>query len=148
MATKFVTGRASGGIKADINVTPLVDVVLVLLIIFMVIGPMIQPGIDVMLPVTVKPAVLDDKISEIALITLALGVTPNDAVIYYGDEKKPLPREQLVGVLDELHQREPGRAILIKSDRRLNFGPVKQVMRACNRQGFESVSLVTTKEGK
>jgi biopolymer transport protein ExbD len=147
MATKFVSGRAGSGVKSEINITPLVDVVLVLLIIFMVIGPMIQPGIDVVLPVTAKPETIEKKPTETAIITLALGTSPDEAVIYYGEEKKALPQDRLAGVLDEIHEREPGRAILIKSDRRLNFGPVKQVMRACNRRGFESVSLVTSKEG-
>jgi biopolymer transport protein ExbD len=146
MAMKFVTGRAGGGVKSEINVTPLVDVVLVLLIIFMVVGPMLQPGIDVVLPATSKPEKIEKKPAETAIITLALGVSPNDAVMYYGDEKKALPQERLAGLLDEMREREPGRTILIKSDRRLNFGPVKSVMRACNRRGFESVSLVTAKE--
>ncbi len=145
MAMKFVAGRAGGGIKSEINVTPLVDVVLVLLIIFMVVGPMLQPGIDVQLPATPKPAPIEGNPNAQAIFSIRYAASPEQGDVYY--DGVLLPAGGLETALDELHQRSPGKPILIKSDKRLNFGPVKQVMRACNRRGFESVSLVTSKEG-
>ena len=138
--------HSNHGSQSEINVTPLVDVVLVLLIIFMVVGPMIQPGVDVQLPETAKPNPIEGNPDEQAVFTIRVGASPENGAVYYGTTL--LPAGGLEAMLDELKLRSPGKPILIKSDKRLNFGPVKQVMRACNRRGFESVSLVTDKAGR
>jgi len=139
------TGGARGGVKADINVTPLVDVVLVLLIIFMVVTPMLQDGVDVQLPTTTKP--LDKPKEEQNQVTISIKFDPasdEGASVYFGAEWQPNKDNMtaLYSKLKELHDRSPNKEILIKSDRRNTFGIVKKVMKVCNQMGFEQVSLI------
>src|SRR5512143_2014410 len=106
-------------LQSDINVTPLVDVCLVLLIIFMVVTPMLQKGIPIQLPITENP----DKKPENAkqkLITVAWGDPPK----YYIDTKW-FPKADFQKELDEMYQRDPAAEIVIKADQRLKYGQVK-----------------------
>ena len=140
------TGGSRGGVKAEINVTPLVDVVLVLLIIFMVITPMLQDGVDVQLPTTTKPE--DQPKDEKNQLTISIKYNPasehDGADVYVAGMslKGSDNYKALYELLREEHERSPGKEILIKSDRRLQFGIVKKVMKACNQMGFEQVSLI------
>jgi biopolymer transport protein TolR len=110
-----------GGVKSDINVTPLVDVVLVLLIIFMVVTPMLQKGKDVQLPVTSGPEEKKtDEENEMLVSVTADGEVWVDTTRY--------SRSELVQFMSETYQRAPGKIIVIKGDRRLAFGDVKEVM--------------------
>ncbi|HEX9148965.1 MAG TPA: biopolymer transporter ExbD [Thermoanaerobaculia bacterium] len=139
-------GMGGGGgrhnLQSDINVTPLVDVCLVLLIIFMVVTPMLQKGIPIQLPVTENP----DKKPENAkqkLITVAWGDPPK----YYIDTKW-LPKEEFQKELDEMYQRDPAAEIVIKADQRLKYGQVKEVMRITKEAGFQDVGLIVDKKQK
>jgi biopolymer transport protein TolR len=137
---------SKGGVKADINITPLVDVVLVLLIIFMVVTPMLQNGVDVQLPATAKPK--DLPLDEKNQVTISIKFDPNSddqARVFFGGDWQSGANnyEALYAKLAELHERSPGREIVIKADRHLTFGAVRKVMKACNKMGFESVSLIT-----
>ncbi len=131
------TGGA-GGIKADINVTPLVDVVLVLLIIFMVITPMLQRGKDVQLPVTSNPDAKksDDKNEILVSVTM-------DGQLYL--DTSMIGKDQLLATLSETYQRSPGKSIVIKGDKRLTFGDVKEVMLIVNQAGFTNVAIMADK---
>jgi len=131
-------GMDSGGgdgVKSDINVTPLVDVVLVLLIIFMVVTPMLQKGKDVQLPMTANPNVKksDDKNDVLVSIT-------SDGTLYL--ETNMITKEQLAATLSETFQRSPGKTIIIKGDKRLTFGDVKDVMLIVNQAGFTNVAVM------
>ena len=128
-------GGSPDEVKGDINVTPLVDVCLVLLIIFMVVTPMLQHGIDVMLPVgphaEKKPGEENDLVISIK----------QDGTVFVGD--KWIPDRNLPTYLTAEHQKDPARSVMLKADKRINFGKVRQVMRAANDAEFTSVAILT-----
>lgn len=135
-------GAERGSLQSDINVTPLVDVCLVLLIIFMVVTPMLQKGVDVQLPTTDDP----DKKPENAkqrLISVKWETPPK-----YFIDTKWFPPEEFQRALDELYQRAPTSELVIKADQRLTYGEVKKVMRMTKEAGFEDVGLIAEKKQK
>jgi len=131
-------GGGEGQVKSDINVTPLVDVVLVLLIIFMVVTPMLQKGKDVLLPVTDNPKQekSDDENEILVSIT-------KDKLLYIDTD--PVTEDGLLQKMTETFERNPGKLILIKGDRRLTFGDVKDIMLRINEAGFTNVSVLADK---
>jgi len=127
-------------VRSDINVTPLVDVCLVLLIIFMVVTPMLQKGVNVSLPETAKP----DKMPESAKqLTMAINVDGSVAV-----EQKWIPNDDLKAHLEEIHGQTPDKSVIIKADKRLKYKEVRKVMQVINEAGFSRVGVVTEKEKK
>jgi biopolymer transport protein TolR len=122
-------------VKSDINVTPLVDVVLVLLIIFMVVTPMLQKGVNVMLPLTTNPDKKPD--SENQLIVSV----KSDSTIYI--DTNWVPKTEFVNQMKEMYQRSPGKEIMIKGDSRLRYKDIKKVMDMINEAGYENVGLIT-----
>ena len=126
------------GLNPDINVTPFVDICLVLLIIFMVVTPMLQEGITVQLPYAKNTEKHDD--SDSVAIVVAV---PNATTIYV--QKKQIPRDQYQAEMTEIHDRMPDKAVLIKADRSMKYGDVRKVMIETNDAGFSEVSLVTEK---
>jgi biopolymer transport protein TolR len=122
---------------AEINVTPLVDVMLVLLIIFMVTAPLLSAGVPVNLPDSnAKP--LNQNPSEISL-----SITP-DKVIYLNDAA--LDPGSLAAQLAAVPPGPDGKPPLVtlRADRTLDYGMVMAVMGELNRAGFTAISLVTT----
>jgi biopolymer transport protein TolR len=136
-------GMGGGGgrhtLQSDINVTPLVDVCLVLLIIFMVVTPMLQKGIPIQLPVTDNPDKKPEN-SKQKLITVAWADPPK-----YYIETKWLPKEDFQKELDEMYQRDPAAELVIKADQRLKYRDVKEVMRITKEAGFQDVGLIVDK---
>ncbi len=137
-------GGASGRdkLQSDINVTPLVDVCLVLLIIFMVVTPLLQKGIAVQLPTTDNPDKKPENASQ-KLITVGWATPP----AYYL-EADQLSKDDLQKRLEELYQRSPNAEIIIKADQRLKYGDVKEVMRLAKEAGFQNVGLIADKKQK
>jgi biopolymer transport protein TolR len=132
------TGRDK--LKASINIAPLVDVCLVLLIIFMVITPMLQKGVAVQLPQSSNP----DKKPEGGkqkLISVKWSTPP----VYYL-ESKAVTKQDLQTQLDELFQRAPQTDLVIKADQRLKYGDVKEVMKITKESGFQNVGLIAEKK--
>jgi biopolymer transport protein TolR len=129
-------GRQS--IKSDINVTPLVDVCLVLLIIFMVVTPMLQKGKPVMLPQTDRPDKKPESDKELIISV------QSDKTIFI--DTKWFPPKDFEAKMKELGERAANKDILVKADRTLNFGDVKSVMRMIKNGGFERVGLITEKK--
>src|ERR1043165_4911571 len=119
----------SRGIKADINVTPLVDVVLVLLIIFMVVTPMLQRGKDVTLP---KSQTIEEESKGKETDPLILSITPDKQFYveqdHYDDAnvEDRIKRELL---------KTPGRKLLLKGDQSLSFGDVRKLMDHARKAG-------------
>ncbi|WP_164017796.1 biopolymer transporter ExbD [Pyxidicoccus trucidator] len=126
-------GGGRGGIKSDINVTPLVDVVLVLLIIFMVVTPMMQRGQSVELPraVQVEKDGKDDP--------LVLSVMP-DRKLFVEAQAYPDDATFQTRLQAELRQ-TPGRRILLKADHSLSCGDVQRVLKLARSAGAERVSF-------
>jgi biopolymer transport protein TolR len=124
-------------VRSDINVTPLVDVVLVLLIIFMVVTPMLQKGVPVELPVTKNPDKKPDSENQVIVSV------KKDSTIYI--DQNWVPKNEFLGQLKEMHDRSPGKEILIKGDTRLRYKDIKKVMDMINEAGFENVGLISEK---
>ena len=134
-----------GQVNSNINVTPLVDVMLVLLIIFMVVTPMLQKGAAVQLPVTEEPTKQEEGKDQI-LLAVQYGNDPDTPVmvdIAQGTAKESVSPDQLGVRLQEYFQRDPGTSVVIKGDRRLNYGAVKRAMLDVKKAGFQSVGLIT-----
>lgn len=120
---------------ADINVTPLVDVMLVLLVIFMVTAPLLHQGVEVQLPKSVAqnlPTNPEDP--------LVLSITKNQA--YYLNET-PIPKAQLRDRLKVILRNRRDKAVYLKADRGLPYGVVVETMDVLNRSGVESLGMVT-----
>jgi len=128
-------GGPSGGPKAEINVTPLVDVVLVLLIIFMVITPMLQRGKSVELP---KAKEIEKKKTDAKDNALILSVTP-DKKLYLDNDS--LDEKALEDRLREEVARDPSRKILLKADSSLQVGDVRKVMDMARKAQAQTVAL-------
>ena len=128
-------GGSPDEVKGDINVTPLVDVCLVLLIIFMVVTPMLQAGVDVLLPAgphaEKKPGEQGDLIISIK----------NDGTVFVGQNW--IPDKDLVTYLRAEYQKDPSRQVMMKADKRINFGKVRMVLRAANEAEFRGVAILT-----
>jgi biopolymer transport protein ExbD len=122
----------SKGVKNDINVTPLVDVVLVLLIIFMVVTPMLERGQKVKLPRTHSSD--DDKKPESYIISL-----PADHSIWLDEEK--LTVERLGPALAAAVSKNPDKKLLIKGDQSLKVKDLRQVLKAADEAGARGVSF-------
>jgi biopolymer transport protein TolR len=125
--------------KSDINVTPLVDVCLVLLIIFMVVTPMLQKGKPVMLPQTERPDKKPESDKEL-LISIQ-----SDKTIFI--DTKWFPDKEFAAKMKEIGERSANKDVLVKADQRLTYGDVKNVMRMIKDGGFERVGLITEKKG-
>jgi biopolymer transport protein TolR len=126
---------------AEINVTPLVDVMLVLLIIFMVTAPLLVTGVPVELPES-RANALDQKAEPIEIAIDREGTTFIDgAEVAPGD--LPARLEEIAATQDE---RDP-RQIMLRGDTAISYGQMMRVMGELNRAGLNSVSLVTTGSG-
>ncbi len=133
-------GGSNQGVKADINITPLVDVVLVLLIIFMVITPMLQRGKAVHLPQVHAP----DKESKEG-DPLILSVTDDKKVFI---ESENIDDAALEGKIREELNVQPGRKILLKGDERLTYGDVRKVLEVTRKAGAKGIGLGVQEEKK
>src|SRR5437763_7919448 len=121
-------------INSEINVTPLVDVCLVLLIIFMVVTPMLQKGVPVNLPVTEEPEKTPDSEKQLQISVKA------DGSIYLGPTV--VRKEQVQSELETIHQRTPDREIAVKGDKMVKYGAVLDVLKALREVGFNNVGLI------
>lgn len=119
-------------VKADINVTPLVDVVLVLLIIFMVVAPQLEAGVSVALPSLFNP----DQSNGLEPTTLTL---TRDGRLYF--EKDSVELEELKDRLEKLHVQQPDSRLVLKADVGLSYGKVRALFKTCQDLGFPGVSL-------
>ena len=119
---------------AEINVTPLVDVCLVLLIIFMVVTPMLQKGVPVNLPVTEDPEKTPDTEKQLQISV------KSDGSVYLGPNV--VRKDQVESALKEIQERTPDREIAVKGDKLVKYGDVLDVLRACREVGFNDVGLI------
>ena len=130
-------GGAKGGVKSDINVTPLVDVMLVLLIIMMLIAPMLQQGVSLRLPTATntvdKPESQDQTVISVAA----------NKEIYLN--AKPIREADLAQRLTDLVEGKTEKIVLIKADEEVEYGAVMAVMDQLRQAAIEDVGLITEK---
>ena len=139
MAVTVGNGRGSGrpGSRyrpmADINVTPLVDVMLVLLVVFMVTAPLLTVGVPVDLPQTQAPPINEPK--EPTVITVN-----KEGAIFIQDTSIPI--DSLVAKLQAVTNSNPDAVLYVRGDKDINYGKVLEVMSLISNAGFHKVSLV------
>jgi biopolymer transport protein TolR len=135
MAMMSSSGRAGDRrVMAEINVTPLVDVMLVLLIIFMVTAPMLTQGVDVNLPQASAKAMRSDE------DRLVVTVDANSRV-FLG--KEPVEFSRLGGALREIVARRADRQVYFRADRTVPYGFVVKVISEIRNSGVEKLGMVT-----
>jgi len=138
-------GGAKGGVKSDINVTPLVDVMLVLLIIMMLVAPLLQQGITVTLP---KATNSIDKPETRGQTTIAISV---DKHVYLNAREVPNPNDNLGMAVKEVLEgkKSDEKVVFIKADQGVDYGVVMATMDQLRAAGIEDMGLITEKpQGK
>ncbi|HEV2550603.1 MAG TPA: protein TolR [Stellaceae bacterium] len=140
MAGTFINGNGGGGPRqrykpmSEINVTPMVDVMLVLLVIFMVAAPLLTVGVPVDLPQTKAPAITEQK--EPLVIT----INAESKLFLQNTE---VGEDELVPRLQAITKNNPEADIYVRGDRAINYGRVMEVMGLVSAAGFTKVSLIT-----
>ena len=128
-------GGAKGGIKSEINVTPLCDVMLVLLIIMMIVAPLLQQGVAVTLP---KAEFTSDKPETQGQIVVALS---RDKTLYLN--AKPITEAELATKVTEALENQKEKIVLIKADEEVEYGAVMATMDQLRQAGIEDIGLIT-----
>jgi biopolymer transport protein TolR len=130
-------GGSKGGVMADINVTPMADIMIVLLIIFMVITPMLQKGVDVRLPTAGNTK---EKKDEQKTITVAI---KKDTTVFLGGVKVEKTEDLVPQLKEKLEDVPEGSRILyLKADAELAYSEVMKVMDLAREAGVEEVALI------
>jgi biopolymer transport protein TolR len=138
----MAVGQSESGFVADINVTPMVDVMLVLLIIFMVVAPMLQSNVSVALPKSKYP----DPDPNIIKDTSAVVSVPDDESIFVGrDRINPADLGQRIkNILKDKPAQE--QVVYVKSGSLVKYGTVVSVIDAIREAGFDRIGLVAERE--
>ena len=131
-------GSTKGGVKSDINVTPLCDVMLVLLIIMMIVAPLLQQGVNVKLPVasntTDKPETQGQTVIAIA----------RDKTMYVN--AKPVQEAEMATRINEILENAKEKIVLIKADEEVEYGAVMAAMDQLRQAGIEDIGLITERK--
>ena len=135
-------GGDSGGLVADINVTPLVDVMLVLLIIFMVVAPLLQTGAPVTVPKSLNPE-LDPNIVKDTSAVVAIA---DDGRLYFGREVATLQELPIKLKKTMEGKKEEDRIIYIKGGKSVKYGQIVEVIDKIRDAGYDRIGLVSEKE--
>lgn len=126
--------RGRGRLMSEINVTPMVDVMLVLLIIFMITSPMLVAGIEVDLPET--------KSSPISGQDTPIVISVNKQGEIFITETK-IPAVELVAKLTNITQEKKDTRIFVKGDKNLSYGKIVEIMAEIHNAGFTKVALIS-----
>src|SRR5438105_14655097 len=133
-------GGAKGGIKSDINVTPLVDVMLVLLIIMMLVAPLLQQGVAVKLPTAAntvdKPETQDQTVEAIG----------KNKELYVN--ARPVTEAEMSTRINEILENKKEKIVLIKADAEVEYSAVMATMDQLRQAGIEDIGLVTERKLK
>jgi biopolymer transport protein TolR len=124
-------------VNSDINVTPMVDVMLVLLIIFMVVTPMLQKGVSVDMAKVNNPEQMPDADKEDALL---VSVT-RDGMVYFGSDQISI--DALTTKVKDRLANKPDKRVYVKADMRARYGGVVQVVDAVRAAGVDDLGLLT-----
>ena len=140
----MTTGAGGRAMQSEINVTPMVDIMLVLLIIFMVVAPFLQPGVTVPVPANMNNPDVDSNILSDSSIVIAI---TNDAEFYLG--KKRLGKEQLAEEVNRKLEKitnEQDRIVYIKGAAGVSYGDVVSVINEVRKLGVDKIGLVADKK--
>lgn len=132
-------GRRSTGAINEINMTPFIDVVLVLLIVFMVAAPLLTVGVPVDLPKAQAPAINENKEPLVVTVNAEGKIFLQETVLDADDT--------LVPRLQAITHNNPEASIYVRGDRAINYGRVLEVMSMISAAGFTKVSLVAESPG-
>ena len=149
-------GGGSGGLNSEINVTPMVDIMLVLLIIFMVVTPFLQQGVTVPIPREMMNPEEDAAINKETSVILSVVCRPPDAPqctpeateVYLG--KKKVNIEDMKSQVEKALQNKEGkeRIVYVKSGVNVSYGEVVKVINAVREKGIDKIGLVADKKKK
>jgi len=130
-------GGAKGGVKSDINVTPLVDVMLVLLIIVMLIAPLLQQGVQLTLPTAGNSAEKPDTQDQTTVYVDGNGRLYINAI--------ELPEQQLVDRLVAVLEEKTDKTVYLKGDKDVQYSAIMKMMDALRGAKIETVALIADK---
>ena len=133
-----VGDKKSGGLNAEINITPLADVMLVLLIIVMLIAPLLQKGVDVVLPEASNTSEKADNDAQTVLAVTADGR-------FYVDQVQ-VPESDLVSEVQSVLERKFEKIVLIKADQDAQYSNVMSILDGLQRAGIEDIGLITERK--
>src|SRR5687768_2133610 len=149
-------GGGSGGLNSEINVTPMVDIMLVLLIIFMVVTPFLQQGVTVPIPREMMNPEEDTAINKESSVIVSVVCRPPDAPqctaeateVYLGKKKVNLEdlKDQVEKALQ--NKKEEERIVYVKSGVNVSYGEVVRVINAVREKGIDKIGLVADKKKK
>jgi biopolymer transport protein ExbD len=130
-------GGNKGGAMADINVTPMADIMIVLLIIFMVITPMLQKGVDVKLPTASNTKERKDEAKTIIV------AVKQDTTTYLNGIKIESQADLVKAIKERLEEMaDTGKLVYLKGDENLPYSEVMKVMDFCREAGVEEIALI------
>jgi biopolymer transport protein TolR len=137
-------GSDQSGFNSEINVTPMVDIMLVLLIIFMVVTPMLQHGVTVNLPKDLNNPEEDQRIIKDNSIVIAI---PSDGEYYLGKDRvsKEQVKDKVEKLLDNI-KKEEDKVVYIKSGVGVSYGDVVTVINEVRSLGVDKIGLVADKK--
>lgn len=127
-------------LKAEINVVPMIDVMLVLLIVFMIAAPMMTQGIKVELPKAAADPV-DTKEDE--PITVSIKQDGSYYIEAGGDAEKARPLAEVKSIVSKILAEKPNTLVFVQADRRVQYGSVVELMAELKTSGAPSVGLIT-----
>ena len=128
-------GGAKGGVQSDINVTPLVDVMLVLLIIMMLVAPLLQKGVNLTLPTAINTAEKPDTADQTVVFIDAQGK-------FYVNTLE-VSKADLASRLQNVFDNTSERTVYLKGDQDAQYGAIMEMMDALRKAGIDTVGLIT-----
>ena len=136
----MAVGGGKGNAIADINVTPMVDIMLVLLIIFMVVTPLLQKGVSVDLARTKNPREMREADRDDAVV---VAVTRDSKIWLNSDQI--MAKDQLGPKIQDVLASKVDKTVYVKSDRRARYGDVVDVVDIVRAAGVDTLGLLTTR---